>query len=92
MLAGYVDANAFVHLGGYFVSFMSGNSTRLGVGLAQQSGAAATAGGLIALLWLGLVVGAVLGAAAYAHFGLLSLRAAAATAAVLTAFFVRVPS
>jgi uncharacterized membrane protein YoaK (UPF0700 family) len=33
-LAGYVDAIGFMHLGGFFVSFMSGNSTRLGVALA----------------------------------------------------------
>lgn len=30
-LAGFVDAVGFIHLGGLFVSFMSGNSTRLGV-------------------------------------------------------------
>ena len=29
-LAGYVDALAFLKLGGFFVSFISGNSTRLG--------------------------------------------------------------
>jgi len=34
-LAGYVDAIGFLHLGGLFVSFMSGNSTRLGVSLAD---------------------------------------------------------
>ena len=33
-LAGYVDAIAFIASGGYFVSFMSGNSTRLGVAIA----------------------------------------------------------
>lgn len=33
-LAGYVDAIAFIASGGYFVSFMSGNSTRLGVAVA----------------------------------------------------------
>lgn len=33
-LAGYVDALAFIASGGYFVSFMSGNSTRLGVSIA----------------------------------------------------------
>jgi uncharacterized membrane protein YoaK (UPF0700 family) len=36
-LAGYVDAIGFIKLGGFFVSFMSGNSTRLGVGLAHGS-------------------------------------------------------
>lgn len=34
-LAGFVDAIGFIHLGGLFVSFMSGNSTRLGVSLQE---------------------------------------------------------
>ncbi len=55
-LAGYVDAIGYLHLGGLFVSFMSGNSTRLGVSLAdgdwRNAGAA-----------LGLVVLFVIGAA-----------------------------
>ncbi len=34
-MAGYVDAIGFLQLGGYFVSFMSGNSTRLAVAAAQ---------------------------------------------------------
>lgn len=58
-LAGFADATAFVHLGGYFVSFMSGNSTRLGVGLAEDWSAAALAGGLIALFVLGVMIGAL---------------------------------
>ena len=37
-LAGYVDGIGFLHLGGLFVSFMSGNSTRMGVSLAQGIG------------------------------------------------------
>lgn len=32
--AGFVDGIGFIHLGGYFVSFMSGNSTRAGADLA----------------------------------------------------------
>jgi len=59
-LAGFCDANAFVHLGGYFVSFMSGNSTRLGVGLASHLDAARLAGGLIAIFVLGVVLGALI--------------------------------
>jgi uncharacterized membrane protein YoaK (UPF0700 family) len=49
-LAGYVDGIGFLHLGGLFVSFMSGNSTRMGVSLAEgQWLSAAEAFGLIAL-------------------------------------------
>ncbi|MDE3060176.1 MAG: DUF1275 domain-containing protein [Pseudomonadota bacterium] len=36
-LAGYVDAIGFLELGGYFVSFMSGNSTRLAVNFVTGS-------------------------------------------------------
>lgn len=35
LAAGFVDAVGFIHLGGYFVSFMSGNSTRAGAALAE---------------------------------------------------------
>ena len=61
-LAGYIDAVGFLQLGGFFVSFMSGNSTRLGVGAALGDlTVVATAGGLIALFVLG-VIGGVLAA------------------------------
>ena len=58
-VAGYVDAVGFMTLGGFFVSFMSGNSTRLGVGLASgRMDQAWMAGGLIALFVVGVVLGA----------------------------------
>lgn len=58
-LAGYVDAVGFMTLGGFFVSFMSGNSTRLGVGLAMGAwDEAAVALGLIVLFVIGVVTGA----------------------------------
>jgi len=57
-VAGFVDAIAFMQLGGFFVSFMSGNSTRLGVGLASDWHAAALAGGLIAMFVAGVMLGA----------------------------------
>lgn len=60
-LAGFVDAVAFVALGGFFVSFMSGNSTRLGVGLADNLGEAATAAGLIAAFVAGVALGTMTG-------------------------------
>ena len=57
-LAGYVDGIGFLHLGGLFVSFMSGNSTRLGVTLAAGHWSSAVeAFGLIA----GFVTGAACG-------------------------------
>ncbi|RAX48956.1 DUF1275 domain-containing protein [Arthrobacter sp. AQ5-05] len=34
-IAGFVDGVAFIHFGGFFVSFMSGNSTRSSAGLAE---------------------------------------------------------
>lgn len=59
-VAGYVDAIGFLKLGGFFVSFMSGNSTRLGVGLATGHIAAAlTALTLIGLFVAGVVLGAL---------------------------------
>jgi uncharacterized membrane protein YoaK (UPF0700 family) len=59
-VAGYVDAIGFLKLGGFFVSFMSGNSTRLGVGIATgHPSAALTALSLIALFVGGVVLGAL---------------------------------
>ncbi|HEY1072334.1 YoaK family protein [Brevundimonas sp.] len=60
-LAGFVDAIAFLQLGGFFVSFMSGNSTRLGVGLVQAGGVAATAAGLVVSFVAGVVLGSLTG-------------------------------
>ena len=51
-LAGYVDGIGFLHLGGLFVSFMSGNSTRMGVSLAEGRGHEA----MSALVLIGLFV------------------------------------
>ena len=60
-LAGYVDGIGFLHLGGLFVSFMSGNSTRLGVSLSEAHWpAAAEALGLIALFVLGAAAGSLI--------------------------------
>ncbi|MGE5500826.1 MAG: YoaK family protein [Ignavibacteriales bacterium] len=61
-LAGYVDALGFLQLGGFFVSFMSGNSTRLGVGAAAGNfEAVGIAGGLVAVFVAGVVVGVLVG-------------------------------
>jgi len=60
-LAGYVDAIGFLHLGGLFVAFMSGNSTRMGVSLSEAEwSSAATSLGLIALFVIGAAAGSLI--------------------------------
>jgi uncharacterized membrane protein YoaK (UPF0700 family) len=60
-LTGFVDAIGFIKLGGFFVSFMSGNSTGLAGGLAQGSTQVAIAAGPIATFILGVVLGSLTG-------------------------------
>jgi uncharacterized membrane protein YoaK (UPF0700 family) len=55
-LAGFVDAIGFLHLGGFFVSFMSGNSTRLAVAVSDGDWAQATTAGVILLSFVGGVL------------------------------------
>lgn len=55
LLAGFVDALGFLQLGGFFVSFMSGNSTRFGVGLMEDLPLH------LALLPLGIIVFFIIG-------------------------------
>lgn len=64
LLAGFVDAIGFVESGGFFVSFMTGNSTRFAVGAAEWHAAALVAGGIIALFLAGVVTGSLLAARA----------------------------
>lgn len=90
--AGFVDGLFFIHLGGYFVSFMSGNSTRAAAALAQGD-----VGGWLAafLLIVSFVVGVMCSSFAV-RFGpkrfhppaesLLSDRVAPHGSAVWTAF------
>ncbi len=66
-LAGYVDAIGFIALGGFFVSFMSGNSTRLGVGIVTRSHDAVVAAALIGSFVVGVTLGSLVGRLALAH-------------------------
>ena len=67
-LAGFVDAIAFTSLGGFFASFMSGNSTRLGVGLGGGGlGEAAIAGALVMSFVSGVILASVTARAYAAH-------------------------
>ncbi|WP_010160439.1 YoaK family protein [Sphingomonas sp. PAMC 26617] len=63
-MAGYVDAIGFLKLGGLFVSFMSGNSTRLAVGLVVDPYVARVAIGLLGAFVGGVVLGTLIAAAA----------------------------
>jgi len=62
-LAGFVDVIGFLKSGGFFLSFMSGNSTRLAVGLADVSRAALAAAALIALFVIGVTGNALISGA-----------------------------
>lgn len=66
-LAGMVDAVGFLSSGGFFLSFMSGNSTRLSVGIA--AGAPYVA--MVALLLVSFVLG-VMGGSLIGRNGLIS--------------------
>jgi len=60
-LAGYVDAIGFLSLEGFFVSFMSGNTTRLAVGVAGIPAEALVAGRLILAFLGGVILGSLIG-------------------------------
>lgn len=65
-LAGFVDALGFLELGGLFVSFMSGNSTRMAVGTLTIDPRSLLAANLIAAFLTGVVAGALAGRQAQA--------------------------
>jgi uncharacterized membrane protein YoaK (UPF0700 family) len=58
-IAGYVDSVGFLKAGGFFVSFMSGNSTRLAVGAVRGTPSVGIAASLIAAFVVGVMVGTV---------------------------------
>jgi uncharacterized membrane protein YoaK (UPF0700 family) len=62
-LAGFVDALAYLSLGGFFASFMSGNTTRLGIGVAIGDHAEMTTAGALILAFLcGVMIATMLAA------------------------------
>ncbi len=64
-LAGYIDANGFITTGGFFVSFMSGNSTRLGIAIGSwQIADIVTSLGIILTFVVGVILGSVIAARA----------------------------
>lgn len=61
-LAGYIDTIGFISLGGFFVSFMSGNTTRLGIEFAGlKAGEIAIASTVLGLFVCGVVTGSLAG-------------------------------
>ena len=87
-LAGYVDSIGFLQLGGLFVSFMSGNTTRMAAGLAQGDWRLAGVAGLILLLFVtGAMLGALVasGAGPHTRARVLAVEAALLLAAALAA-------
>lgn len=59
--AGFVDAIGFIELGGYFVSFMSGNTTQGGAGIVTGNwGEVGLTLSLVALFFIGSVLGTLL--------------------------------
>lgn len=58
-LAGFVDAVGYLSADGYFVSFMSGNTTRLGVNIARTPGLALFPALLLGSFVCGVTLGAV---------------------------------
>jgi uncharacterized membrane protein YoaK (UPF0700 family) len=60
LLAGFIDATGFVANGKYFVSFMSGNTTRLSVDLATDRASAIVPALLILCFVGGVTLGALL--------------------------------
>ena len=67
MLAGAVDAIGSLRSGGLFVSFMSGNSTRLSIGVTQSLTIAVAAATLVALFVAGVIFNVLIGESAPAH-------------------------
>ncbi|MBS7543156.1 YoaK family protein [Ancylobacter oerskovii] len=65
LIAGFVNGVGYAHLGGLFLSFMSGNSTRLGISLAAGEHAAALhAAAVIGSFVAGALVGTLIAEAA----------------------------
>lgn len=60
-VAGYVDAVAFIHLGGYFVSFMSGNTTQMSSSFVEAlTGPALRCLSIILLFVIGVMAGTII--------------------------------
>ena len=59
--AGFIDVVGFIELGGYFTSFMSGNTTQLGAAIGGIEQMVALPASLVAMFFLGGFAGSFLG-------------------------------
>lgn len=59
--AGMIDVVGFIELGGFYTSFMSGNTTQLGAGIADLGPALVLPAGLIVLFVVGSFLGSLIG-------------------------------
>ena len=82
-LAGFVDALGFMHLGGYFVSFMSGNSTQMAAALPDGLAGALLPASLVGLFVLGVMAGALMEQRFSSALGLIILAALLGLASAL---------
>lgn len=85
LLAGFVDALGFMHLGGYFVAFMSGNSTQAAAVLPDGLAGAVLPLALIVLFVLGVMLGTLAEQRLSTSLGLLVLAALLGVATALAA-------
>ncbi|MBX3580968.1 MAG: DUF1275 family protein [Rhizobiaceae bacterium] len=84
-LAGFVDALGFMHLGGYFVAFMSGNTTQMASALPDGLAGAVLPASLIGLFVAGVVAGTLMEQRFSSSLGLLVLAALLGLAAAVSA-------
>ena len=82
-MAGLVDAVGFMHLGGYFVSFMSGNTTRMAAELPDGFAGAVLPASLIGLFVLGVMAGTLMEQRFSSALGLIVLAALLGLASAL---------
>jgi len=72
--AGMIDVVGFIELGGFYTSFMSGNTTQLGAGLAGLEGMViALPLGLITMFFLGSFLGSLVGESPAGSKGVLAV-------------------
>ncbi len=67
-ITGFIDALGFLYLGGFFLSFMSGNTTRMTAAAAEGAWpVAGKAAGVMALFLVGVMIGALISRLAHRH-------------------------